>query len=197
MRPPIRETARAPRYGLTGLSMKDTGGMTKPMEREDSFTLTETSTRVNGRTIRPTASVSTCIQMGLNTRATGRKTSSMEKAKRPGLMVLNMKVTMLRERKMETETSDGRTAPPITESSQIITYTGRACTFGLTNVSTKVIGRITKCMAKACFHGLTAVSTKVNIMMTRNKAMVYLPGPMVANTMANGSMVNNTAKEST
>ena len=112
-------------------------------------------------------------------------------------MVPNMRVTMSRERKMETETSDGLIAPPITESSQTTTYTGKACIYGLTNVSTKVIGRITKCMGKACSHGLMAVSTKVNIMMTRNKATVYLPGPTVANTMGNGSMVNSTVKEST
>jgi hypothetical protein len=152
---------------------------------------------VSGRTIRLTAMVSTCIQTGLNTKATGKKTNNMAKAKRPGPMVLNMKVTILRERKMETEISDGLTAPPTMDSSQITTYTEKECTYGLTNVSMKVNGRITKCMVKACFHGLMAVSTKETIMMTRNKAMVYLPGPMVANTMVNGSMVSSTAREST
>ena len=35
MKPPIREMEKVPKYGLTVLSMKDTGGMTKPMEKVD------------------------------------------------------------------------------------------------------------------------------------------------------------------
>ena len=196
MTKPQLEMAKAPRSGLTVHSMRDTGRTTKPMEREDSFTQMETSTKASGRMIRLTALVSTCTQMALNTRASGRRISNTVKAKRPGLMVLNMKAIISRERKMETETSNGQMAPPILDSFRITTSTEMAFTSGPTNVSTKVNGRITKCTAKVCFHGLTAVSTKVTITTTRNKAMVCSPGLTVANTMVNGSMVNNMARES-
>jgi hypothetical protein len=135
--------------------------------------------------------------MVLNTRAIGKKISSMEKAKRPGLMDLIMRETSFRERKTEKEYSDGRTAPSLMESFQITTYTDKAFISGLTNVSSMVIGKITKCTVKACLHGLMDESTKVNILRTRNKAMVYLPGLTVENTMENGSIISNMAKEST
>ena len=134
--------------------------------------------------------------MVLNTRAIGKKISSMEKAKRPGLMDLIMRVTLFRERKTEKEASDGRTAPSLMENFKKTTFTAKAFIFGLTNASSKVIGKITKCTEKAYLNGLMADSTKVNILKTKNKAMVYLPGLTVGNTMENGSIINNMAKES-
>jgi len=119
MSTPTRETARGPRYGRTGHSMKDTGETTRPMERVDSFMQMAMCTRASGRTTRLTGMVSTCTRMGRNTRATGKKTNNMERERRPGPMALSMRVTTSRERKMETEILDGLTDPPTMDSSQI------------------------------------------------------------------------------
>jgi hypothetical protein len=43
------------------------------------------------------------MQMGLNTRGTGKKMNIMVKANIPGQMAISMKVTISREREMVTE----------------------------------------------------------------------------------------------
>ena len=67
------------------------------------------STRANGRMIKLTDMESTCIQMGLSMKVTGKKISNTAKEKRHGLMVPVILETMLKERKMGLENSDGLT----------------------------------------------------------------------------------------
>lgn len=52
--------------------------------------------------------VSILTWMELDTQESGKKTSSMEKARRPGLMEQCMKETTCMERNMEKENSDGQ-----------------------------------------------------------------------------------------
>jgi hypothetical protein len=185
------------KYGLTVLSMNVIGEMEKRMEKVELFMQMALFTKVNRKTIKLTGMVSTYIQMGIYTRATGKKINNMERARRPGPMALSMRVTTSRERKTETEISDGLTDPPTMDNYKITLCTVKACLFGLTNVSTKVNGRMIKCMVKVYFHGLMGVSTKVITMKTINKVTVYLPGQMVANTKENGLMANSTVKQFT
>jgi hypothetical protein len=123
--------------------------------------------KANGRTIRPTGSVSTYTMMGLNMWASGKRINIMEKAKKTGLMALIMKVTISMERKMEMDFLDGLMVQPTMDNSQTTINKEKVCIFGvMMDVSTKVNGRCAKCMAKVYFNGLMVASTKVTIITT-------------------------------
>ena len=73
--------------------------------------------KANGRTIKPTGLADICIRMELSMKDTGKKINSMEKEKRRGQMVHSMRATMLMERKMEVESSNGLMVQLMMESS--------------------------------------------------------------------------------
>jgi len=67
--------------------------------------------------IRPMAMESIFTLMELNTKDTGKRTSNMERVKKPGLMELAMKVIMLKARKMASVDSNGLMDPLMKASS--------------------------------------------------------------------------------
>lgn len=154
-------------------------------------------TRVNGVTIKLMALVDICILMVLNTKDIGKKTNSMDKAKRLGPMELNMKVTMSRAKKTAEVNSDGLMNQHTMANSLTTISTVLVFTFGQILASTTANGKITKCTEREYSLGLMEENTKVTTTMTRNRAMEFSLGLMVVDTKDNGTMVNNTGKEST
>lgn len=67
------------RFGQTDRCTKDGGEITKPMERDDLSTPTETCTMAPGSTIRLMDTESTATWMEPNMKATGRKINSTVK----------------------------------------------------------------------------------------------------------------------
>jgi hypothetical protein len=96
--------------------------------------------KVNARTIWLKGMIRKYMQMGLNTRGTGKKMNIMVKANIPGQMVINMKETISREREMEMEFSDGLAVTSIMENSKMIIEMEKVCIFGLIKIGIKVNG---------------------------------------------------------
>ena len=67
-----------------------------------------TSTRESGRMIRPMALAGISTRMGRSMKGIGRKTSSMDMVKKPGLMARAMRETIKTARRMERASSCGR-----------------------------------------------------------------------------------------
>lgn len=68
----VSDTVLVLKYGLTVLSMKVSGETTKLMARVSSGTQMEMSTKVNGKMIRPTGTVSTFMLTEPVMKVTGR-----------------------------------------------------------------------------------------------------------------------------
>lgn len=77
-------------------------------------------TRVNGKMTRLTDLELICTQMEHSTKVTGRRTSSMGTERRPGLMGLATKASMLRAKRTAREDSSGLMDPPMKANSSII-----------------------------------------------------------------------------
>lgn len=154
------------------------------------------STKESGAMIRHTGSAAICTLMGQSTKATGRKTNSMAKARKHGPMVLNTRETTLMERKTAEEASDGPTVPLTKVNSPITIFMESVFTFGLTLASMMASGRTIRCMEEEFSLGQMAGDTRVTTSMTRSRVTASLPGLMVADTMANGTTVNSMERAS-
>lgn len=98
------------------------------------------SMKENGKMIRPMGMENICIQMALNTRVNGKKISNMVRVKKPGQMVLAMKVIMLKERKMALVNLNGLMAPHTKDNFLITTFMEEVSISGLTIDATMVSG---------------------------------------------------------
>lgn len=84
----------------------------------------------NGRMTRLMVTESTCTQMELNTRVLGKKTNSMEKERKLGLMVHVILEIMWKEKKMEMVNSSGLMNQLMMVSSRIIIFMAKAFMYG-------------------------------------------------------------------
>ena len=76
------------------------GAMEKPMAKESSSTLMETTTRVTGAITRLVGMASTSTRTETNTRVNGMMTCSMATVKSDGLMAAHTKGPIIRELNM-------------------------------------------------------------------------------------------------
>jgi hypothetical protein len=109
----------------------------------------ETSTKVNGRTIRLMAMEATNMPTELLTLVTGRMINSTERVLKPGLMVPSMKASTLKERNMAKELLLLPMAVSTTETSNKTRFQEKADMYGLMERLMKVTGRRTRCMDTA------------------------------------------------
>ena len=116
-------------------------------------------------------SASTLIPMVPITKASGFKTSNMDKEKKAGQMVHTMTVTSNSERRMGLASFCGLTILLTRVNSLTITSTEKVSTSGLTVESTMVTGSATKCMERVNSPGLTRENILEATMMIRNKVM--------------------------
>jgi len=96
-----KETVTACRSGLMALAMREIGAMVRLMAVVLYIMPTEMSTRENGSMIKLTVKEHTLTQTERSMLVTGRTTSSMDSDLRLGQMVLSMKESTTRARKME------------------------------------------------------------------------------------------------
>lgn len=97
------------RFGLTDQCTRVTGWTTKPTAKVVSFMQTGTYTMAIGRMIRHMARAFTVTSMERAILDSGRKTSSMEKVLKRGLMEPAMTVNMLRVKNTDEVASRGQT----------------------------------------------------------------------------------------
>jgi len=119
-------------------------------------------------------------------KAIGLMINSMDKAKKSGLMVLNMRETISSVKKTEMENSFGQTDPHMRDNSLTIIYMGMVNINGRMEESSQVTGYVTRCMARVFSHGLMEEDMKETIMMIRNKEMASSYGLTEDNMMARG-----------
>jgi hypothetical protein len=107
----------ASKYGMMAPYMRGGGKTTKEMERGDKFMKKETSMTDTGRIIKLTDRVHTSTTTAADIKETGKRTSSMVTAWKPGLMVLVTMVTTWRARNMDRVNIHGAMEAPTRESS--------------------------------------------------------------------------------
>ena len=146
----------------------------------------ETFTTASGKTIRLTALESTLIRTVPSMRATGWMINNMDRAKKSGLMVLNMKVITSLVKRTAKVNSYGPIDLLMRVLFLIIIYTDTASINGQMAGSSLVIGSVIRCMARVSSHGLMAEDTRVSIMMIKSKEMEFSCGLMEDNMMALG-----------
>jgi len=104
--------------GLTILAMKANGEKEKLMVTVSSSMLMEIFMKENGLMIKLTGTALTLTPMELNTLDSGEMINNMEQASRPGLIVLSMRETISKERRMVKESLLLRTLLFTAESSK-------------------------------------------------------------------------------
>ncbi len=95
------------RYGLMGQGMKDNGSLTKQMVKEHSGMFTGINMKEIGSMIKLKVKAFIRMLMEPNTQAFGKMIYNMVTVLKNGLMVADMKETMLQEESMERENTDG------------------------------------------------------------------------------------------
>jgi hypothetical protein len=124
--------------------------------------------------------------MELGTKGSGKKISSMEKVLKHGMMELPTKEFMLMAVSTAKDTLFGEIKASMLVSLLTTILKGRVSTNGVTDVSTKVLGRITKWKARVFSLGLTEESTLEVTSTIKRKVMGFSTGQTVASTMACG-----------
>ena len=120
--------------------MRAGGKIIRLMAREDLSMLMVMFMMGNGSMIRHMDSESTAILTVPNMRATGKKINNTVMVLRHGLMVLDMKANIFKERSMDTEDSHGLTEALITESSSKTTFKEKEYITGLTRENMMALG---------------------------------------------------------
>jgi hypothetical protein len=87
--------------GLMNLDMKEVGQMTKPMDLVNCIMQMVTFMRESGKMIRLMVEVPIHMLMELDIQETGRMINNMVMALKHGLMEQYMKVSIMKERRME------------------------------------------------------------------------------------------------
>mgnify|MGYP006891261739 CR=1 FL=1 len=88
----IKKTEEVCKYGPMEADTMDSGEMEWPMDKADSYTQREMSTKENGQTIKQMVLVCTPISMEADMKGNGTKTSSMALESNNGQMVPSTKV---------------------------------------------------------------------------------------------------------
>ena len=119
----------------------------------------------SGRTIRLMGRDSIHIQMDLDMRESGERTSSMDKELRGGLMEHVIRGNILMERSMERENSYGLITAPTLETFLTIIYRELEFMNGLMEEYSMVIGKIIRCKDMELLPGLMEGGMWVNTLM--------------------------------
>jgi hypothetical protein len=175
--------------------MKDIGRMIKLLEKEDSFMLTETFTKDNGKKTKQMVMEYILTKMELCIKVIGWKINNTEKVRKHGLMEQNIQVITSMERKTVEGIFSGLTTPDLKENSRITIFKGSALIRGLMDGNTQGCGSTTKWMGKEYLHGLMEGSMKESTLKIKNTGTVFLFGQMADNILEGGEMVSSTVKE--
>lgn len=125
----------------------------------------------------------------------GKKTNSMGKGKKHGLMVLCMKVITFKGGSKVSEYSDGLMGQSMKANSTTITLKVRAGTVGQMEEPSQALGEGTRCMDQEFSPGMTEGNTKGNIKKTRSMDKAPSFGLMAENILESGLTENSMVKE--
>jgi len=128
-----------------------------------------------------------------STRATGRKTSNMEKESRLGQMVHLIKECTKMEKSMAKVHSSGLMVATIRVTSLRIILRVQEHILGVTEEFTPVTGKITRWKAKVLSPGQMVAAIPAIMLMTRKRARACFTGQMAVNMTVNGSTENKMA----
>jgi len=114
---------------------------------------------------------------------------------KPGLTEADMKVTIKKERKMEKESTRGKTAVFTKETGLITKLLDMENMFGLMEEPTLEIGWIIKCMVKEFTLGKMVENIKGNISLIKSMDLEHIPGKTEESTLESGKIVNAMEEE--
>lgn len=138
----------------------------------------------------------TLTKMVRSTRAFGRKTNSMAKAKRPGRMGLSIKAITCSGRSTVWARSSGAMGLSTQDNSTTTTSKARANISGLMVAALMAAGRTTKWTAEASSHGLMKEGTRVTISKIKSRARGPSVGLMADAISDSGRTESSTGRES-
>ena len=128
------------KYGLMEPSMKDTGRMGKPLEKENLFTLMEIFIKDNGKKIRHMAMECIYITMVQDMKDSGWKITNMDMVLRFGSTEASMRAIIRKARRMEKESMCGEIVATILGNGLRTRSQGMECMYGPMGGSIKEIG---------------------------------------------------------
>jgi len=148
-------------------------------------------TMVNGQMIKPMVKEYIDILMVPVIEDLGLQINNMVLVRSIGLMVLNMKVSINKVRKMGLVCLNGLMVVLTMENLKTIILREMEYMFGLMEENSKVLGKITKCLVGVYLHGKIIGNILENMLMIRRKDLAYLIGLMVDNIVVNGKVESN------
>lgn len=124
--------------------------------------LMEMFTKANGSMIRLKAMASTLTWMVLSTKGIGKKTNSMAKEERPGLMAPCMKAITFKGESKDSECSNGQMVQCTKANSITTTSKAKESTVGPMEELSQGLGERIRCMVLDYSPGMTEGNTKGN-----------------------------------
>jgi hypothetical protein len=182
------------RYGLMDLSTKENGKTTRQMGMANLYMQTETFMRVNGRMIRHMEWATTSMRMELPIMESGKMTNSMGRELKHGLIVQNMKASIMKVKNTERELCSLLMVVSTQGTSSLMKYQAKENMFGQMENLTKDNGRKIKCMDMVCSLGKMEKDMKVSLSMIKEKDKASSFGKMAEYMMECGKMENNMEK---
>lgn len=146
--------------------MRDTGRITRLMEREDLYMLMETSMKETGKMIKLMVMESILIQMAQDMKVNGGKINNMAMVLKNGQMEHAIKGITLKERNTAKESSYGQIIALLLGSLLIIILKVQVFMSGQMEESTMVNGKTIKCRATVHSHGQMEEGMLESISMT-------------------------------
>ena len=143
---------------------------------------------------RPTERECTYTWMEQNTKVTGVRTSSTATELRLGLTLPSTRETTSMERSMEAAHLSGLMDPCTWENSTTIKSMAKESTLGVTDENMKESGGTIKCTAKEVSCGLTTESTSETTTTTKSRATENSSGLMEGATKETGTTGSSTAR---
>jgi len=175
-------------------STRETGRMTRQMEREFYITQTGMCMMASGEMTKLMAKGHTHMPMEQLIKGTGLMTSKMDMGLKPGLMELDMKECIKKERNMEKENLTLQTGVCTMENSKTTKSAGEESTDGTTAKSLKASGLKTKCTGTEGCHGLTESSMRVSSKTTKDTDLALSSGKTERFTKVLGIKENSMEK---
>ena len=147
------DKVKASKYGKMDLYMKVGGKEEWLMEVDVSFMQMEMFMKVSGKMIKHRARVYTLMVMGLSTRACGKAINSMGLASKYGLMVLNIKEIMFKEKNTVMVNSSGLMDQYIKETFSTTIFMDKGHINGAMGGNMKDSGEKTECTIAEYLNG--------------------------------------------
>jgi len=191
----VRKSAQVNYFSQTAATIQGISRMTRRKAVEYCYTQMVTTTVVNGKMTRLTATDNTILWVGEGMRDTGKTTNDMVMGRRLGRTAQNLKETTNSTKRMALENSSTVMEIPLLENSRKVKKTARALWLGRTEGVTKVIGKMIECTERAFSHGLLAKFTRGIITRTKNTVRASWHTETVHTTRGSGCSARDTGRE--